>query len=35
MQVCPDMGYFKFQTVKSGTLLVCERIAPGKDSDAF
>lgn len=27
MQACPDMGYFKFQTGKSGILLGCQRIA--------
>lgn len=31
----PDTGYFKFQTVKSGILLVCEKIDAGKDSNHF
>lgn len=35
MQVCPDMGYFNFQTVKSGILLAGERIASRKYLDAF
>lgn len=30
-----DMGYFKFQTVTSGILFVCERIDAGKDSNHF